>query len=188
MKWVCFPKFYNPLANRPLLRISPQSSLYVIYCLILTAWQWLMSFTCIPVQIEPNKSPLRKRLLALLLWEVGHLSSPSRSCIGRLILICVRQGSSVGGAPPQIYNYGIIIKKNYQPVSAMLRISEDLGGPGASGTRWWRQCYLKGKVFKEHLKLTSCSCLITWAKVIFFQKFLGYQNSGVPMCTSKSIC
>ena len=25
-----------------------------------------MSFTCIPVQIEPNKSPLRKRLLALL--------------------------------------------------------------------------------------------------------------------------
>ena len=29
MKWVCFPKFYGPLANWPWLRISPQSSLYV---------------------------------------------------------------------------------------------------------------------------------------------------------------
>ena len=67
LKWVCFPKSYSPLGNWPWLRISPQSSLYVIYCLILTAWQWLMSFTCIPVQIEPNKSPLRNRLLALLL-------------------------------------------------------------------------------------------------------------------------
>ena len=55
----------------------------VIYCLILTAWQWLMSFTCIPVQTEPNKSPLRERLLALLLWEISHLSSPSRPCLGR---------------------------------------------------------------------------------------------------------
>ena len=56
MKWVCFPKFYSPLANWPWLRISPQSSLNIIYCLILTAWQWLMSFTCIPVQIEPTKT------------------------------------------------------------------------------------------------------------------------------------
>ena len=91
MKWVCFPKFYSPLANWPLLKISPQSSLYVIYCLILTAWQWLMSFTCIPVQNEPNKSPLRKRLLVILLWEIGHLSSPSRSCLGRFIFICSRR-------------------------------------------------------------------------------------------------
>ena len=100
LKWVCFPKSYSSLANWPWLRISPQSSLYVIYCLILTAWQWLMSFTCIPVQIEPNKSPLRKRLLTLLLWEFGHLSSPSRSCLGRLILICGGGGCPVGGAPP----------------------------------------------------------------------------------------
>ena len=83
MKWVCFPKFYRPFANWPWLRISPQSSLYVIYCLILAAWHWLMSFACIPVQSEPNKSPLRKRLLVLLLWEIGHLSSPNRSCLGR---------------------------------------------------------------------------------------------------------
>ena len=87
MKWVCFPKFYSPLGIWPWLRISPQSSLFVIYRLTLTAWQWLMSFTCIPVQTEPNKSPLRKRLLALLLWEIGNLSSSSRSCLGRLILI-----------------------------------------------------------------------------------------------------
>ena len=97
MKWVCSPKFYSPLANWPWLRISLQSSLYVIYYLILTAWQWLMSFTCIPVQIEPNKRPLRKRLLALLLWEIGHLSSPGRLCLYRLILIPGRQGGPAGG-------------------------------------------------------------------------------------------
>ena len=99
-----FPSFYSSLANWPWLRISPHSSLNVIYCLILTAWQWLMSFTCIPVQIEPNKSPLRKRLVALLLWEIGHLFSPSRSCLGRLILICGGQGlgGSAGGDPPHL--------------------------------------------------------------------------------------
>ena len=51
-------KPYSPLANWPWLRISPQSSLNVIYCLIITAWQWLMSFTCtpcIPMQINPIK-------------------------------------------------------------------------------------------------------------------------------------
>ena len=85
MKWVCSPKFYSPLANWPWLRISPHSSLYVIYCLIITAWQ--IQAVQIPVQIQPNKSPLRKRLLVLLLWEIGHLSSPSRSCLGRLIFI-----------------------------------------------------------------------------------------------------
>ena len=45
MKWVCSPKFYGPLANWPWLRIRPQSPLSVIYCLIISAWQWLMSFT-----------------------------------------------------------------------------------------------------------------------------------------------
>ena len=106
LKWVCFPKPYSPLANWPWLRISPQSSLYVIYCLILTAWQWLMSFTCISVQNEPNKSPLRKRLLVLLLWEVGHLSSPSRSCPSRLILIHSGgggKGGPVGRASPKLW-------------------------------------------------------------------------------------
>ena len=100
LKWVCFPKSYSPLTNWPWLRISPQVSLYVIYCLILTAWWWLMSFTYIPVQNEPNESPLRERLLALLLWEIGHLSSPSRSCLGRLILICGGLGGPAGRAPP----------------------------------------------------------------------------------------
>ena len=103
LKWVCFPKSYSPLANWPWLRISPQSSLFVIYCLILTAWQWLMSFACIPVQIEPNESPLRKRLLALLLWEIGHLSSPSRSCLGRLILILGSQGALQAEPPHSLW-------------------------------------------------------------------------------------
>ena len=67
-------KFYGPLAIWPWLKISPHSSLNVIYCLIITAWQWLMSFMykpCIPMQIKPNKSPVRNRLLALLLWELA---------------------------------------------------------------------------------------------------------------------
>ena len=59
-----------------------------------------MSFTYIPVQNEPNKSPLRKRLLVLL-WEISHLSSPSRSSLGRLIFIRGPWGHSVGKAPPQ---------------------------------------------------------------------------------------
>ena len=100
IKWVCFPKFYGPLALWPWLRISPQNFFNVIYCLILTAWQWLMNFTCIPVQIEPNKSPLKNRLKALLLWETGYLSSPRKSCLGRLILIHDMQEGSAGRAPP----------------------------------------------------------------------------------------
>ena len=59
MKWVCFPKFYSPLAIWPWLRISPQSSLSVIYCLIISAWQWLMSFPYtpyIPTQIKTIKA------------------------------------------------------------------------------------------------------------------------------------
>ena len=64
-----------------------------------------MSFTYIPVQNEPNKSPLRKTLLVLLLWEIGHLSSPSRSCLGRLILICSSRGEGgpCGWSPPDTH-------------------------------------------------------------------------------------
>ena len=103
IKWVCSPKFCGPLANWPWLRISPQSSLNVTYCLIITAWQWLMSFTympCIPMQIKPNKTLLRNKLLVLLLWDFGHLSSPSRSCLSRLILTHSSQGGLEGTAPP----------------------------------------------------------------------------------------
>ena len=49
MKWVCFPKFFGPLANWTWLRISPQSSLNVIYCLILLPdndWWALPVFLC----------------------------------------------------------------------------------------------------------------------------------------------
>ena len=47
MKWVCSPKFYGSSAIWPWLRIIPHSSFNVTYCLIITAWQWLMSFTYI---------------------------------------------------------------------------------------------------------------------------------------------
>ena len=68
-----------------------------IQCLIITAWQWL-SFTytpCIPMQIKANKRTLRNRFLALLLWEISHLSFPSRSCPGGFILI--HSGTVEGG-------------------------------------------------------------------------------------------
>ena len=55
-----FPQSFVDLQlSDPWLKISLQSSLNVIYCLIFTAWQWLMSFTyttCIPMQIKPRKA------------------------------------------------------------------------------------------------------------------------------------
>ena len=98
-----FLKFYGPLTLWPWLRISTEFFecylLFGHFCL--TMIDLLYCLPCIPMQIKPNKSPLRKSLLALLLWEIGHLSSPSRSCLGRLILICGGWGGPVGGAPPQ---------------------------------------------------------------------------------------
>ena len=115
MEWVCSPKFYGPLTTWPWLKISPQSSLNVIYYLIISAWQWLMSFIytpCTPMPIKPNKSPLRNRFLVLLLWEMGHLSSPSRSCLGRLILICGGWCGPAGVAPPPTTYHPVRIFKN----------------------------------------------------------------------------
>ena len=103
MKRICSPKFYGPLTIWPWLRISPHGSLNVIYCLIISDWQWLMSFTCtpcIPMQIKLIKSPLRNRFLALLLREIGHLSLPSRPCLGRLTFIRGGWGAPAGRAPP----------------------------------------------------------------------------------------
>ena len=57
-----FPKVlwpFNYLTLTQKLRISPQSSLNAMYYFIISAWQWLMSFTytpCIPMKIKPNKS------------------------------------------------------------------------------------------------------------------------------------
>ena len=62
IKWVCFPKFYGPLAIWPWLRTSPHSSLNVICYLIITSWQWMMSFPytpSIPMQINPVKAHWR---------------------------------------------------------------------------------------------------------------------------------
>ena len=53
------------------------------------------------MQIKPNKSPMRNTFLALLLSDIGHLFSRSRSCLGRLIHI--RGG--LGGPPPHTLEY-----------------------------------------------------------------------------------
>ena len=83
MKWVCFPKFYGPLANWPWLRISPHGYLNVIYCLIITAWQWWMR-TFLDVTLpESNKSlsrqgsghSLTQRVVMLSLFSTGLLQS-----------------------------------------------------------------------------------------------------------------
>ena len=68
---VVSPKFYGPLTIWSWLKISPQSSLNVIY-LIIIAWQWLMSFPytpCIPMQIKPIKVCQGKGGGSLLLRE-----------------------------------------------------------------------------------------------------------------------
>ena len=65
------PKFYGPLAIWPWLKISPQSSLNVIY-FIITAWGWLMRFPytpCIPMQIKPIKACQGKGRDTLLFRE-----------------------------------------------------------------------------------------------------------------------
>ena len=80
MNWIVSPKFYCPFAIWPWIKISPHSSLNVIYCLIITTWQWLMSFTnmpCILMQIKPIKacqgwgrSPLERVAMLSLWWSL----------------------------------------------------------------------------------------------------------------------
>ena len=102
MKWVCSPKCYSPLANWPWLRISPQSSLYVIYCLILLPhndWWALPVFLC---KSNSIKAHWGKGSWPFFFESLVSLSSPSRSCLGRLSLIHGGWGSSAGRAPPKI--------------------------------------------------------------------------------------
>ena len=53
---------------------------------------------CISMQIKPNKSPLRNRLKARVLWEIGHFL-PQADHVLVDLLICGGQGGSAGGAP-----------------------------------------------------------------------------------------
>ena len=62
LKWVCFPKFYSPLAKWPWLRINPHSSLNIIYCLIITPLQWLMTLPVFLCKLNPIKGH----------WRTGH--------------------------------------------------------------------------------------------------------------------
>ena len=100
-------------------------------------------------------------LLALFLWEIGHLSSPSRSCLGRLILI---RGGGWGGpagrAPPQLEG-----KKKKKSKWVRFPREKEWGGNGQKeyipfitgdleqkehliitcGWKWWMCLYLKSK-------------------------------------------
>ena len=90
MKWVRSPKFYGPLTIWPWLRISPQSSLNVIYYLIISAWQWLMSFmytSCIPMQIKPNKSLSRQGTGPVL--SFADRAAMSFLFLHRISVVCV---------------------------------------------------------------------------------------------------
>ena len=105
LKWVCFPKLI--LANWPWLRISPHSSLNVIYCLIITAWQWLMSFMympCIPMQINPIKThwgksswPFSFERLATFTPQADHVLVDLFSAMA-----AAGRGRSAGGDPPHL--------------------------------------------------------------------------------------
>ena len=107
MKWVCFPKFYGPLAIWPWLRIRPHSSLNVIYCLIITAWQWLRSFTympCIPMEINPIKAhwgtgswPFSFERWAIFPPQADHVLVDLFSFMAAGAGVC--RGDPVGGAP-----------------------------------------------------------------------------------------
>ena len=64
-----------------------------------------MSFACIPVQIESNKNPLRKRLLALLLLELATFPPQADHVLVDLFSSMAAGGGGqgpVGGAPPQL--------------------------------------------------------------------------------------
>ena len=56
MKWVCCSKFYGLLAIWPWLKRSPQNSLNVIYCVIITAWWALRICPIFICKLNPIKA------------------------------------------------------------------------------------------------------------------------------------
>ena len=54
------------------------------------------------MQIKPNNSPVRNTFLALLLSDIGHLFSRSRSCLGRLIFLRGGWGSLQAKLPTRV--------------------------------------------------------------------------------------
>ena len=88
----------------PWLRISPSSSLNVIYSVIITAWQWLMLLIC-PVflcKLNPRKAQGKRCSRPFSSERLASPFSPSRSCLGRFILIRGGQESSAGQSSPTV--------------------------------------------------------------------------------------
>ena len=102
MKWVCFPKFYSLLANWPWLRISPQSSLNVIYCLILLPdndWWALPVFLC---KLNPIKAHWGKGSWPFS-FERWATFPPQADPVLVDLFSSVVAGGAVGRAPHSIY-------------------------------------------------------------------------------------
>ena len=109
MKWVCFPKSYSPVSNWPWLRISSQSSLFVIYCLILTAYDWwaLPVFLC---KLNPIKAHWGKSS-----WPFSFESSATFPPQADQVLVDLfssvvaraggREVGPAGGAPHRLPGY-----------------------------------------------------------------------------------
>ena len=117
MKWVCFPKVFWSFSYLTLTHNSPQSPLNVI-SLIITAWQWLMSFPytpCIPMQIKPIKAYQGKGWGALLLRR-SEVLSPCE-------LLCCSFSSTGLGSPcefvssqPQCHGYCFPVSASVEPL------------------------------------------------------------------------
>ena len=127
MKWVCSPKFYSPLAIWPWLRISPHSSLNIIYCLIDTLSGRLLSdsdwgLLCIYIRpvflckLNPVKAhwgkgswPFSFERLATFPPQADHVLVDLFSSVGT----SGRGVGAAGGPPPTevIKNLKIIVAK-----------------------------------------------------------------------------
>ena len=87
---------------------------------------WLLSFTyilcistlCISAWAELNRDA-GQEMFRTLLWEMGHLSSPSRSCLGRFSLIPNGRGALWVGPPTE----------NHCSMKTALRGTERIGCP-----------------------------------------------------------
>ena len=111
LKSVSFPKSYSPLANWPWLRISPQSSLFVIYCWSLLPynnWWALPVFLC---KMNPIKAHWGNGS-----WSFSFERSVSFPLQADHVLVdlfsSVQTGGSVGKAPPQLY-FCVILQTFY---------------------------------------------------------------------------
>ena len=104
LRWVWLPKVLWPSSWLAVAQTKP-SKFSVNLVLFNPCWLTMIDELYLHSYAnEPNKSPWRKRIKALLLWEIGHLSSPSRSCLGSLFLHPWRNRGGCVRDPQRTYN------------------------------------------------------------------------------------